>query len=96
MPCNADETNLSLFNTTSDQAQTYPMLLSLGLLPAEMRLQAKAFEVVAVLPRLLKRLHPKTSDSALADLKRQLTWRALSEVLQSLDGMAVSDLGFRF
>ena len=89
-----DETNLSRFNTTSDEASTYPMLISLGLLPARWRLKPCAYELVACLPRLLKRRHPKKSDEALADLKRQLTWLSVAEVLAPLDVINVSDNGY--
>ena len=92
----ADETTLSRFNTTSDQASTYPMLISLGLLPAQWRLKPAAYELLAFLPRLLKRLHKKKSTEAMADLKRQLTWLSMADVLAPLDVVNVSDNGYRF
>ena len=72
------------------------MLFSLGLLPAQWRLKPVAYELVALLPRLLKRLHKKKSDEARADLKRQLTWLSVAEVLATLDVVNVGDSGYRF
>ena len=91
----ADETNLSLFNTTSDHAATYPMLVGLGLMPAPDRLKTKAFEVLAFLPRLLPRHHKDSSAAVKADLKRRLTWQAISLVLASLDSMELGGYGYR-
>ena len=72
------------------------MLVSFGLLPAQWRLKPAAYELLALLPRLLKRLHKKKSDAAMADLKRQLTWLSMAEVLAPLDVVNVSDNGYRF
>lgn len=71
------------------------MLISIGLLPSHMRLKPTAYELVAFLPRLLKRLHKGISDEVRADLKRQLTWLSVGEVLAPLDVLAVSDIGYR-
>ena len=91
----ADETNLSLFNTTSDQASTYPMLVGIGLMPPEDRLKFKGFEVLAFLPRFLPRRHPDTSTATKADLKRRLTWLAINHVLAGLALPEVDDFGYR-
>lgn len=72
------------------------MLISLGLLPAQWRLKPAAYELLAFLPRLLKRLHKKKSTEAMADLKRQLTWLSMADVLAPLDVVNVSDNGYRF
>ena len=72
------------------------MLISLGLLPAQWRLKPAAYELLAFLPRLLKRLHKKKSTEAMADLKRQLTWLSMADVLAPLDAVNVSDNGYRF
>lgn len=71
------------------------MLVSLGLLPGNWRLKPASYELLAFLPRLLKRLHRKKSGAALADLKRQLTWLSVSEVLAPLDVLSVGDNGYR-
>ena len=72
------------------------MLISLGLLPTNWRLKPAAYELLAFLPRLLKRLHTKKSDAVLADLKRQLTWLSVTEVLAPLDVISVADNGYKF
>ena len=90
----ADETVLTRFNTTSDQGQAYPCLVTLGLLPSSMRMRPIGYELVALLPRLLVRLHKGTGTNTLADINRQLTWMTMNKVLEPLDDMHISDLGY--
>ena len=71
------------------------MLISLGLLPADWRMKPVSYELVAFLPRLLTRLHPKVGTDLLADLKRRLTWLSISHVLAPLDVLAVGDNGYK-
>ena len=71
------------------------MLVGLGLLPAELRLKVKAFEVLAFLPRFLTRRHKDISTAVKADLKRRLTWIACGQVLAALDPLEMSDYGYR-
>lgn len=91
----ADETNLTLFNTTTDQSTTYPLLYTFGALPNKLRLKPKSYEVLALLPKFLKRLHPG-SPEVKADLKRKLCWQALREVLEPLALTKVSDCGYAY
>ena len=72
------------------------MLVRLGLLSSSWRLKPAAYELLAFLPRLLKRFHKKKSDTALADLKRQLTWLSVAEVLAPLDVISAGDTGYKF
>ena len=72
------------------------MLVSLGLAPSELRLNPVAYELLALLPRLLKR-HHEVSDNARADLKRKLTWIAMNQVLAPLQEEDTDkwELGYR-
>ena len=94
----ADETNLVSFNTTSDQATTYPLLVSIGLTPGQLRMKPKATEVLAVFPKFLARKHPGASDPLLADLRRELVWRCMEVALQDLcvGSACVQDTGFAY
>ena len=83
-PARADETSLTLFNTTSDQSTTYPMFLSSALLPKGIRRKPGNLVNVALLPKFLKRLHPGLSSQKNAHLKRLLVWPSLRAVLQPL------------
>ena len=90
-----DETNLTRFNSTSDNAITYPLLVSLGLLPAKMRLHPAGYELLALLPHLLQRKHPTvSSDKKLADIKRELVWLAVGDALGQLDAKNLDDVGY--
>ena len=79
----SDETNLTLFNTSSDQSTTYPLFLAIATLPKEVRRSQQGLINVALLPKYLRRLH-KGAASKQADLKRGLTWEALRVVLRDL------------
>ena len=69
------------------------MLVSIGIVPSGMRLHPTAYEMLALLPRLLTRLHPKASATTLADLKRQLTWNAVNKVLAPINKDEVAKMG---
>ncbi len=79
-----DETTLTLFNTSSDQSSTYPMFLSVALLPRHLRRKPGNLINIALLPKFLKRHHPKASTTRSASLKRWLTWTSLRVVLKEL------------
>ncbi len=79
----SDETNLTSFNTNSDQSTAYPLFLTLGLLPATERRKSDGLVNIAMLPKFLKRLHTGSA-SVLADLKRLLTSLALESALGDL------------
>ena len=72
------------------------MLFSFGLLPGDMRMKPMCYEILALLPRFLKRRHKKTGSSARADIKRQLTWAAVSHVLDPLSVENVGDFGYKY
>ena len=72
----------------------YPFLVSLGLLPSKLRLHPVGYELLALLPHLLQRKHPGISDEKAADLKRELIWGAINNVLGELDVTNVSELGY--
>ncbi len=80
----ADETNLTLFNTTSDQSTAYPLFLSSALIPRGTRRKPGNLVHLALLPKYLKRLHRLTSSARHAHNKRVLTWSSLQVVLQDL------------
>lgn len=80
----ADETSLTLFNTTSDQATTYPMLCTLGLLPKNLRRFPSNLITLALLPKYLSRKHPGASTEKHAHFKRAITWDSILLVLQEL------------
>ncbi len=60
------------------------MFLSVALLPRSLRRQPGNLMNVALLPKFLKRYHPKVSDTRSASLKRWLTWASMKVVLQEL------------
>ena len=79
----SDETCLTMFNTMSDQSTTYPMFLTLGTLPKEIRRSQSGLVNVALLPKYLKRQH-RGGPTKHAANKRRLTWEALEVILQEL------------
>ena len=80
----ADETTLTLFNTTSDQSSAYPLFMSTALLPKAIRRKACNLVNIALLPKFLKRFHPGSSTMKMAALKRRLTWTCITVALQAL------------
>ncbi len=80
----ADETTLTLFNTTSDQSSTYPLFLSLALLPKGIRRKPGELVNIALLPRYLKRQHGDAGPEKRAHQKRLLVWDAMKVVLADL------------
>lgn len=70
------------------------MQLSIGLVPSELRLNPQAFELIALLPRFLKRRHKRMSAAMQAGIKRALTWQSVGVTLSALDIGHTSDLGF--
>ena len=79
----SDETCLTIFNTMSDQSTTYPMFLTLGTLPKDVRRSQSGLVNVAVLPKYLKRQH-RGGAPVHAGNKRTLTWEALTIILGDL------------
>ena len=80
----ADETTLTLFNTTSDQSSSYPLFLSLALMPKDLRRKPSNLTNLAFLPKFLKRRHRGAGIDKLSRLKRMLVWTCLRTVLREL------------
>lgn len=59
-----------------------------------MRLKHVSYEVLALLPCFLPRFHEMKSKHA--DLRREMVWDTISQILIDLDVLNIGDKGFRY